>query len=269
VAVAAGVELSEARECTQWTAGQERALRASLALWVGLAGALFLAAPPPPAPPATTAEDEAVFQRTVDQTVEKVRRWELERGDFTIPWDEAEGHLALLVADVGDELHLFEQLLALRWPLSFGVRPGAVYAPGVQLRSRADRRRYREILLHLPAGQDLERALALVPGADGVDLTANDAPVAAPGLTTLGPALDGDLVLAGDRAAVLAQLAGAAERARARPVVVIARPSPALVEVLRDGLPRLYDAGIGVYPVKEILARRGPAGGSGGPASAQ
>jgi hypothetical protein len=114
------------------------------------AGALFLVAPPPPDPPVDDAEDEAIFQRTVDQTVEKTRRWQVERGDWTIAWDEAEGHLAILIDDVGRELHLFEQLQALSFPLTFSVLPGAVYAPGAQLRLRADRRRHREILLHLP-----------------------------------------------------------------------------------------------------------------------
>ena len=51
------------------------------------------------------------------------------------------------------------------------------------------------------------------------------------------------------------ELAEAARRARDRPVVVLAHPSQAVVEVLKDGLPKLYDEGIGVYPVREILAR--------------
>jgi hypothetical protein len=85
---------------------RERGSEVSLALWCVAAGGLFLAAPRPPEPPGTTAEEEAIFQRTVDQTVEKTRRWQAERGDWTIPWDEAEGHMAILIDDVGRELHL-------------------------------------------------------------------------------------------------------------------------------------------------------------------
>jgi polysaccharide deacetylase 2 family uncharacterized protein YibQ len=129
---------------------REPALRWSLALWCLTAALLLWLAPPPPPPPVTSAEDEAIFQRTVDQTVERTRRWQHERGDQTIEWDQARGHLAIVIDDVGSELHLFEQLHALRFPLTFSVLPGAVYAPGAQLRLRADRRRPREILLHLP-----------------------------------------------------------------------------------------------------------------------
>ncbi len=295
----------------------ERALRLSLAVWMAVAGLLLLLAPPPPPPPVTTAEDEAIFQRTVDQTVEKTRRWQQERGDQTLAWDQASGHLAIVIDDVGRELHLFEQLLALRFPLTFSVLPGAVYAPGAQLRLRADRRRYREILLHLPCepedpakmregletdelflrlGDPPERlraalaaALARVPGAVGVNnhmgsrLTADRAAMDAlmPELKARGlvfldsrttaaseglaaaaaagvPALARDIFLDADPApaAVLAQLERAAQRARDRPTVIIAHPSQAVVEVLRDGLPRLHAAGIGVYPLREILARR-------------
>lgn len=293
-----------------------------LAAWCVAAGALFLVAPRPPEPPWTTPEDEAIFQRTVDQTVEKTRRWQDERGDWTIPWDEADGHMAILIDDVGRELHLLGQLQALRFQLSFSVLPGAVYAPGAQLRLRADRRRHRDVLLHLPcepldetkmlAGSDaeesflrvgdppdklrgaLEAALLRVPGAVGVNnhmgsrLTADRAamdalmPVLrerglffvdswttpdsqgqaaadAAGVVTLGRDifLDHDP----DPAAILAQLAEAARRARDRPVLVLAHPSQAVVEVLKEGLPRLHDEGIGVYPVREILARAPRAGG--------
>ena len=291
--------------------------RLSLTLWVALAGLLLLLAPAPPPAPVSTPEDEAIFQRTVDQTVEKARRWQQERGDETIAWDQARGHLAIVIDDVGRELHLLEQLQALRYPLTFSVLPGAVYAPGAQLRLRADRRRYREILLHLPCEPEdpakmreglesgelflrigdpperlraaLEAALARVPGAVGVNnhmgsrLTADRAamdalmPVlAARGLFFLDskttadsqgfaaaeaagvPALARDVFLDVDPApgAVLAQLERAAQRARDRPTVIIAHPSPAVVEVLRDGLPRLHAEGIGIYPLREILARR-------------
>jgi hypothetical protein len=296
---------------------RDRALRISLAAWVVVACLLLLMAPPPPPPPVTTAEDEAIFQRTVDQTVEKTRRWQAERGDQTIAWADAKGHLAIVIDDVGRELHLFEQLLALRFPLSFAVLPGAVYAPGVQLRLRGDRRRPRDILLHLPCepedaakmtadaaegeqflrvGDPPERlrsalvaALARVPAAVGVSnhmgsrLTAERAAMDAlmpelrarglfffDSMTTpaseVGPAAEAagvptlarDIFLDVDPTpgAVLAQLELAAQRARDRPVVIIAHPSQAVVEVLREALPRLHRDGIGVYPLREILARR-------------
>jgi polysaccharide deacetylase 2 family uncharacterized protein YibQ len=296
---------------------RDRLLRLSLAVWVALAGLLLLLAPPPPPPPVTTAEAEAIFQRTVDQTVERARSWQQTRGDQTIAWDQARGHLAIVIDDVGRELHLFDQLLALRFPLTFSVLPGSAYAPGAQLRLRADRRRYREILLHLPCepedpakmleGQEpgetflrvgdppealraaLRAALARVPGAVGVNnhmgsrLTAERAAMDAlmPELHARGlffldsrttatsqalaaaqaagvPTLARDIFLDVDPApgAVLAQLERAAERARDRPTVIIAHPSPAVVEVLREGLPRLHRDGIGVYPLRELLDRR-------------
>lgn len=294
----------------------KRGLEVSLAAWCVVAGALFLVAPRPPEPPGTTPEAEAIFQRTVDQTVEKTRRWQEERGDWTIPWDQAGGHMAILIDDVGRELHLLGQLQALRYPLSFSVLPGSVYAPGAQLRLREDRRRHRDVLLHLPcepldaakmtAGLDaaedflklsdpparrreiLEAALLRVPGAVGVNnhmgsrLTADRAAMDAlmPVLRERGlffvdsrttadsqglaaahaagvRALGRDIFLDHDPApaAILAQFEEAARRARDRPVVVIAHPSQAVVEVLKDGLPRLHAEGIGVYPVREILAR--------------
>lgn len=296
---------------------REAALRWSLGAWGLLAALLLWLAPPPPPPPVTGPEDEAIFQRTVDQTVEKTRRWQLERGDETIAWDQARGHLAIVIDDVGRELHLFEQLHALRYPLTFSVLPGAIYAPGVQLRLRADRRRPREILLHLPcepedpakmtegpeagelflrAGDPPERlratlraALRRVPGAVGVNnhmgsrLTASRAAMDAlmPVLRAQGlffldsrttprsqglaaaeaaglGALGRDIFLDADPSpgAVLAQLERAAERALLRPQVVIAHPSPAVVETLREGLPRLHARGIGVYPLRELLAHQ-------------
>lgn len=287
-------------------------LRLGLGAWIVVAALLLLVAPPPPPPPITNGEDEAIFQRTVDNTVDKARLWQAERGDRTIAWDDVGGHLAIVITGVGDELHLFEQLLALRFPLGFSVRPDAAYTPGVQLRLRGDRRRPREILLHLPCERTdpparpreaLEAALGRVPGAVGVEcataswsrdtvaevlgergLIALDvAPaldVALPAVDVALPALDvalpvldvalpaaitatlaADLQLDEDPApaAVLAQLERAAQRARDRPTVVVARPSQVVVETLREGLPRLHREGIGVYPLREILARRGPA----------
>lgn len=123
----------------------------SLAAWWVVAAALFFAAPAPPATPLTTPEDEAIFRRQVEQTVARTRRWQETRGDLTLPWDAARGRLAVVIDDVGRELHLFDQLLALRFPLTFSVLPGSVYAAGAQVRLRGDRRRPREILLHLPS----------------------------------------------------------------------------------------------------------------------
>jgi uncharacterized protein len=76
--------------------------------------------------------------------------WATEHGDLTLPWDQAQGHLAIVIDDVGRELELFEKLLALRFRLSFSVLPGAIYAVGAQHRLTADHRRPRDVLLHVP-----------------------------------------------------------------------------------------------------------------------
>lgn len=166
-------------------------------VWVLCAVVLFAIAPDPPHADPVDADAEAVWRRTVEQNQARARRWQSERGDLTIPWDEAEGHLAIVVDDVGRELRLHEQLQALRFRLTFSVLPGSVYAAGAQLRLRQDARRPREILLHLPlepldaarmsegpeareefllstdSGAELraklERALAAVPAAVGVN----------------------------------------------------------------------------------------------------
>lgn len=121
-----------------------------LVLWTALACIGFAVAPAPPPIPATSEEEIAAVQRGLDRIVASTRQWQETRGDLDLPWDEADGHLVIVIDDVGRELHLFEQLLALRFPLTFSVLPGSVYAAGVQLRLAADRRRPREILLHLP-----------------------------------------------------------------------------------------------------------------------
>jgi polysaccharide deacetylase 2 family uncharacterized protein YibQ len=292
--------------------------RASLVAWWVLAGAMFWLAPAPPLAPLAAAEDEAIFQRQLDETVARTRRWQDSRGDLQIPWDEARGHLAIVIDDIGRELHYFDQLLALRFPLTFSVVPGGVFAVGAQLRLRADRRRPREILLHLPsepldadkmtAGPEareqflrlgasadelraaLRAALDRVPVAVGVNnhmgsrLTADRAAMDAlmPELRARGlffldsrttahsqglaaadaagvPALGRDVFLDHDPRpeAILAQLHQAAALAREAPTVVIAHPSQEVVEALRAELPRLYRDGIGVFPLREILARRG------------
>lgn len=117
---------------------------------VALACLGFAFAPSPPPPPPMDPEEIAALQRSIDRLVADTRGWQASRGDRMLAWDAAEGHLAIVIDDIGRELHLFEQLLDLRYNLSFSVLPGAVYAAGTQLRLREDRRRYREIMLHLP-----------------------------------------------------------------------------------------------------------------------
>lgn len=125
-----------------------------LLAWIAVACVGFFVAPRPPPAPSMAADEIASTQRAIDRLVEDTRRWQSERGDQTVAWEEASGHLAIVIDDAGRELHLFEQLLGLRWQLCFSVLPGAIYAPGAQLRLRGDRRRYREILLHLPMEPD-------------------------------------------------------------------------------------------------------------------
>lgn len=295
-----------------------RGTTGSLVAWWFAAAALFYAAPAPPAGAPASAEDEAIFARQVERTVAATGRWQAERGDLLLPWEQARGHLAIVIDDVGRELHLLDQLLALRFPLTFSVLPGAVYAAGAQLRLRGDRRRPREILLHLPcepldpaamrAGAEareqflhagdppaqlrgaLEAALERIPTAVGVNnhmgsrLTAERPAMDAlmPVLRARGlffldswttPHSQGQAAAeaAGVRAigrdvfldhdprpeAILAQMRQAAARARRSPTVVIAHPSQAVVETLRAELPRLFREGIAVYPLSEVLARRG------------
>lgn len=59
-------------------------------------------------------------------------------------------------------------------------------------------------------------------------------------------------------AAIEAALRDAAARSRNQPIVVIAHPSGAVVDVLERELPRLFDEGIGVYPISEVLVRTTP-----------
>jgi hypothetical protein len=122
----------------------------SLLVWLLVACVLFVIAPAPPPPPDPTPEELAAQQRGAEFVVRDVKRWQAEHGDLWLPWDEADGHLAIVIDDVGRELHVFELLLSLRFRLTFAVLPGSVYAAGAQLRLRGDRRRYREILVHLP-----------------------------------------------------------------------------------------------------------------------
>jgi polysaccharide deacetylase 2 family uncharacterized protein YibQ len=157
---------------------------------------LYLA-PAPPDPPTIDPEEDAVRQRMADWAVRDARRWQEEKGDLGIPWEQADGHLAIVIDDVGRELRHHEGLQALRFPLTFSVLPGARYASGAQDRLAADTRRPRELWLHLPMeplgaeqmheGDEsneafllatdepralvakLDAALARVPGAVGVN----------------------------------------------------------------------------------------------------
>lgn len=148
----------------------------SLTAWLALCGALVLAAPPPPEPPAVTEDEAAIMQRTTDLVVRETRAWQRDHGDQGIAWEEANGHLAIVIDDVGRELHLFEQLLALRQPLTFSVLPGSVYALGVQLRLRGDARRPREIMLHLPMEPTDPGQMLAGAEADEIFLLRTDSP---------------------------------------------------------------------------------------------
>jgi hypothetical protein len=97
-----------------------------------------------------TLEEKQAMQRGTDFVVRDAKRWQAEAGDLAAPWEDAQGHLAIVIDDVGRELHLFEKLLALRFRLTFAVLPASIYSAGTQLRLQDDHRRYREILLHLP-----------------------------------------------------------------------------------------------------------------------
>lgn len=297
--------------------GRPSGLRLDLLAWLLVVAFAVAMTPPPPAAPLVTDDEAEVLQRQVDRAIDRERRWEATKGDRTIPWAEARGRLAIVIDDVGRELHLFDQLLALRYRLTFAVLPGAVYAPGVQLRLRADRRRPRDILLHLPmepreraamepeiaAGEVFLRstdseeeiiakvraALDRVPAAVGVSnhmgsaFTANARAMGAVMKALVGRDLFflDSLTVADSEAAHAAALAGlpairrttfldhdpsptavrsqllrAVEQSlEGAPVVVIGHPSPTVVEILRQELPRLEAAGVGVYPLGEVVAR--------------
>ena len=136
----------------------------SVALWLGRET-------PEPPPAGEDEEHEAVFQRTLAWVQRDGANWQAEHGDRTLPWDEAKGHLIIVIDDVGRELDAHAALQALRYPITFSVLPGSVYAAGAQLRLREDERRYREIWLHLPmeprdgeamqSGHELEESFLL------------------------------------------------------------------------------------------------------------
>lgn len=182
------------REAAVTPSGRQRVV---LVVWLLAAVALFWLASPGPPAPGPSPEQEAARSRLVAWAVRDAQRWRAERGDHVLAWDEARGHLAIVIDDVGRELVWQERLLALRYRLTFSILPGSVYAPGSQLRLRQDHRRPREIMLHLPMEpkdaammrsgaeareeflftsdseevlrQKLERALSRVPAATGVN----------------------------------------------------------------------------------------------------
>ncbi|MGH1346428.1 MAG: divergent polysaccharide deacetylase family protein [Nannocystales bacterium] len=121
-----------------------------LPLWIAAAVVLFWIAPRPPQAPRQLPEDALATQRAAEFVVRDARQWQEDHGDRALPWAESDGHLAIVIDDVGRELHLFEKLVSLRYRLTFSILPGSVYAAGAQLRLDADRRRYREVMLHLP-----------------------------------------------------------------------------------------------------------------------
>ena len=302
---------SRASDLRRWFGG---VAGLGLVLWVGLAVLGFAVAPAPPDPPVAARQEVEVQQRLAEWVVRDARRWQAEKGDLNIPWEQAEGHLAIVIDDVGRELRYHEKLQALRFPLTFSILPNSVYVTGAQARLSADRRRPREILLHLPMepidGDRMKRgpearenfllledsasqlqtktraALEAVPLAVGVNnhmgsrLTADRAAMSAimPVLRERGmffldsrtsaetvaytvarsagvPALSRQVFLDHDSEfeAISISLQNAAEWAREAPVVAIGHPSAAVVQALEEQLPILHQAGIGVYPLSELL----------------
>ncbi|HFE47121.1 MAG TPA: divergent polysaccharide deacetylase family protein [Nannocystis exedens] len=291
-------------------------MRKSLLLWLTIASLALAMAPPPPPSPVLTLSEIRGLQESIDRALASADRWQQLRGDRQIPWAEARGHMAIVIDDIGRELHLFEQLYGLRYRLTFSVLPWAVYSAGVQLRLRSDRRRPREILLHLPMeprnraamARDLadgqvflqlddppatlraktEAALARVPAAIGVNnhmgsaltadrdaddtivqllherdlfvldsLTGPDSVLFDAAVAAGVPALRRSFFLDHDPKpkAIEHQLELAAAAALQEPVVVIAHPSSAVVEILRRELPRLHSKGITVVPLSKLLQR--------------
>jgi uncharacterized protein len=126
--------------------------------WTLLAGTLAVAlgwwTRPPPGPVPETPEEVAAVQRAAVLAGAQARTWQQEEGDLVIPWQQAQGHLAIVIDDAGRELLHFERLAAMRHRLTFSVLPGAVYAAGVALRLTDERRRPRNVMLHLPMEPD-------------------------------------------------------------------------------------------------------------------
>jgi len=127
----------------------DRIDRAALVFVGGCAAAMGIAPPPPPVP-LVRKGDRAVMDASVRAAAERARAWTRDHGDHVLPWEEADGHMAIVIDDVGRELHVFEALVSLRHRLTFNVLPGAPYTRGVQQRLLLDDRRPREVWLHLP-----------------------------------------------------------------------------------------------------------------------
>ena len=117
-----------------------------------------------PPQPLFDPQEEAVRKRLEQWSVRDADLWQDLHGDRKIPWERAHGHLALVIDDVGRELRNFGKLHSLRAPITFSVLPDAIYTPGVLARLVEDRRRPREILLHLP-----EEPLAAEQMADAAE----------------------------------------------------------------------------------------------------
>lgn len=149
---------------------------ALLVAWVALAGALFLLAEPPPEPPPAGPEDRAIRDRMAAWAVRDAEQWVEHEGDLELEWAQADGHLAIVIDDIGRELDMFEELLDLRFALTFSVLPGSVYATGVQQRLLVDDRRPRDILLHLPMEPLDPGAMRLDVEAGEIYLLASDDP---------------------------------------------------------------------------------------------
>ncbi len=131
----------------------------------------------PAAPSATTARDivqDAVAQRMAGFAFQDARRWQAEQGDLTIPWNDAHGHMAIVIDDVGRKLETETQLAALRFQLTMSVLPGSVYAAGMQARLAQDPRRYREVWLHLPMEPQDPAQMTHAPEGDEEFLLAAD-----------------------------------------------------------------------------------------------
>jgi polysaccharide deacetylase 2 family uncharacterized protein YibQ len=127
-----------------------RLARLGLLAWVAIACVAFWVTREAPAPPIETREDQQVRKRQLAWVARDVRRFDTEQADRIRPWDEAEGHLVIVIDDVGRELVAFERLQALRYRVTFSILPGSPYAMGSQLRLGDDPRRPRDVLLHLP-----------------------------------------------------------------------------------------------------------------------
>ncbi len=151
---------------------------ASVVVWMAVVALGLWFTPRPPEPPPVTDDEESIRARLNAWAIRDAKRWDAERGDHVIDWAQADGHLAVVIDDVGRELVWFERLLALRWRLTFAVLPGSAYAAGSQLRLAEDHRRYREVLLHLPTEPLDATAMQTGPERQEVFLRRGQAPAA-------------------------------------------------------------------------------------------